>query len=192
MSIRSEIYQSDCLEGLKRIESASVDLVYLDPPFFTNRSHKLSKRGGGEEFSFDDLWAGHSDYAEFLHKRCREFQRVLKDTGSIFFIVIKLRIILAGLCLTIYLTRIIFNRKLSGHISAGRTLKRVFSPLIKQYYSIQNRRTSNSIRFILNIQNRPMSIKSCNLDREIVRENRHMPGTSREQLSLMPIKKACH
>ena len=85
MSIRSEIYQSDCLEGLKRIESASVDLVYLDPPFFTNRSHKLSPRGGGEEFSFDDLWAGHSDYAEFLHKRCREFQRVLKDTGSIFF-----------------------------------------------------------------------------------------------------------
>lgn len=85
MNLSGNIYQADCLEGIKSIESASVDLVYLDPPFFTNRSHKLSQRGGGEEFSFDDLWAGHSDYAEFLHKRCREFQRVLKDTGSIFF-----------------------------------------------------------------------------------------------------------
>lgn len=85
MSISSGIYQSDCLEGLKSVESASVDLVYLDPPFFTNRSHKLSQRGGGEEFSFDDLWAGHANYAEFLHKRCRELRRVLKDTGSIFF-----------------------------------------------------------------------------------------------------------
>ena len=84
MNLSGNIYQADCLEGIKSIESASVDLVYLDPPFFTNRSHKLSQRGGGEEFSFDDLWAGHSDYAEFLHKRCREFQRVLKDTGSIF------------------------------------------------------------------------------------------------------------
>ena len=85
MSISSDIYQSDCLDGLKSVEPSSVDLVYLDPPFFTNRSHKLSQRGGGEEFSFDDLWAGHADYAEFLHKRCRELRRVLKDTGSIFF-----------------------------------------------------------------------------------------------------------
>ena len=85
MSISSDIYQSDCLDGLKSVEPSSVDLVYLDPPFFTNRSHKLLQRGGGEEFSFDDLWAGHADYAEFLHKRCRELRRVLKDTGSIFF-----------------------------------------------------------------------------------------------------------
>lgn len=84
MNLSCNIYQADCLEGIKSIESASVDLVYLDPPFFTNRSHKLSQRGAGEEFSFDDLWAGHSDYAEFLHKRCCEFQRVLKGTGSIF------------------------------------------------------------------------------------------------------------
>ena len=83
--MNSDIHQSDCLEGLKSIESSSVDLVYLDPPFFTHRSHKLSQRGGGKAFSFDDLWAGHSDYAEFLYKRCREFQRALKDTGSLFF-----------------------------------------------------------------------------------------------------------
>ena len=79
------IHQSDCLEGLKGIEPSSIDLIYLDPPFFTNRSHRLSQRGAGKEFSFDDLWAGHSEYAEFLHVRCREFRRVLKDAGSIFF-----------------------------------------------------------------------------------------------------------
>lgn len=85
MSVKHNIQQIDCLEGLKGIASSSVDLIYLDPPFFTNRSHKLSQRDGGKEFAFDDLWSGHSEYAEFLHTRCQEFNRVLKDTGSLFF-----------------------------------------------------------------------------------------------------------
>lgn len=85
MNVRNEIYQVDCLEGLKEIAPLSVDLIYLDPPFFTNRTHTLSQRGSGKEFSFDDLWADHSKYAGFIHERCEEIHRVIKDTGSLFF-----------------------------------------------------------------------------------------------------------
>jgi len=34
-----KIIHGNCLEELKLIESAQVDLVYFDPPFFTSRSH---------------------------------------------------------------------------------------------------------------------------------------------------------
>ena len=30
------------------------DLVYLDPPFFTQRTHKMDSDSG--EVSFDDIW----------------------------------------------------------------------------------------------------------------------------------------
>jgi site-specific DNA-methyltransferase (adenine-specific) len=61
------------------------DLVYLDPPFFTQRQQKLSPRDRNREFSFDDRWQSISHYASFLFERVKEFHRVLKSTGSIFF-----------------------------------------------------------------------------------------------------------
>lgn len=74
----------DCLEKMNEIADSSVDLIYLDPPFFTERKHKLKNRQRTKEFSFDDIWKQESSYAEFLHQRILKMRELLKDTGSIF------------------------------------------------------------------------------------------------------------
>lgn len=74
----------DCLDLLKEFENDSIDLIYLDPPFFTNTVQKLKTRDGSKEFSYKDIWKSNEEYAEFLYYRFIELKRVLKDTGSIF------------------------------------------------------------------------------------------------------------
>jgi site-specific DNA-methyltransferase (adenine-specific) len=75
--------QGDCLAELGRLES-EVDLVYLDPPFFTNRRHTSITRDRTKTFGFDDVWGDLGEYAEFMEKRLRQIHRVLKNSGSIF------------------------------------------------------------------------------------------------------------
>lgn len=41
------------------------DLIYLDPPFFTQRTHKMEKESG--EVSFDDIWNNVDEYNEWLN-----------------------------------------------------------------------------------------------------------------------------
>lgn len=78
------VLQGDCLDILPSFESESIDLIYLDPPFFTNTIQKLKTRDGSKEFSYSDIWKSHEEYAEFLYKRLKELKRVLKSDGSIF------------------------------------------------------------------------------------------------------------
>jgi len=79
-----QVLLGDCLELLKDFEDNSIDLIYLDPPFFTNTVQKLKTRDGSQEFSYKDIWKSHEEYAQFLYYRLLELKRVLKDTGSIF------------------------------------------------------------------------------------------------------------
>lgn len=79
-----EIYHGDCLEIMKGLKDKSVDMIYLDPPFFTNKKHSLSSRDRKTHYSFDDLWDSHKSYAEFMLIRLIEARRILRDTGSIF------------------------------------------------------------------------------------------------------------
>ena len=78
------ILHGDCLEEMKKIEKNSIDLIYLDPPFFTEKSHKLSNRDRTKEFSFDDTWGTNRAYAIFLEERISVMREILKSTGSIF------------------------------------------------------------------------------------------------------------
>jgi len=80
-----KVLYGDCLDLLKKFENNSIDLIYLDPPFFTNKIQKLKTRDGSKEFSYKDIWKSNEEYAEFLYFRLIELKRVLKDTGSIFF-----------------------------------------------------------------------------------------------------------
>lgn len=74
----------DCLDLLKNFSDNSIDLIYLDPPFFTNSIQKLKTRDGSKEFSYKDIWKNNTEYSDFLYYRLLELKRVLKDTGSIF------------------------------------------------------------------------------------------------------------
>jgi site-specific DNA-methyltransferase (adenine-specific) len=80
-----EVRQGDCLDIVRTISSDSVRLIYLDPPFFTQKTHKLANRERTQEFSFDDLWVSHEDYARFLSPHLTELHRVLADDGVLFF-----------------------------------------------------------------------------------------------------------
>lgn len=83
--MRAELHVSDCLEVMNDMPSESVDLVYLDPPFFTQKVHTLGNRSRDLEFSFSDLWRSHSHYGEFIHARLKSVRRILRKTGSCFF-----------------------------------------------------------------------------------------------------------
>jgi site-specific DNA-methyltransferase (adenine-specific) len=74
----------DCLFELERLGVNRVDLVYLDPPFFTNRRHSSITRDRSTTFSFDDAWDDLSEYAGFMEARLRQVHRVLKNSGSVF------------------------------------------------------------------------------------------------------------
>ncbi len=81
----NQLILGDCLEVLKKTESESVDLIYLDPPFFSNRNYELIWGDAGEIRSFQDRWSGGIDhYIAWLKERVQEMHRVLKSTGSIF------------------------------------------------------------------------------------------------------------
>ena len=83
--MKTDVYQSDCLDILRSWQRTKVDIVYLDPPFFTQRKQSLSTRDRSKEFSFDDRWRSISNYSSFLCDRLEELHQVLNPTGSIFF-----------------------------------------------------------------------------------------------------------
>ena len=81
----NKLILGDNLEILKTMESETVDLIYLDPPFFSNRNYEVIWGDKGEVRSFQDRWAGGIDhYIAWLKERVIEMHRVLKPTGSIF------------------------------------------------------------------------------------------------------------
>ena len=82
---KNKLILGDNLEILKEIESESVDLIYLDPPFFSNQDYEVIWGDDGEIRSFKDRWAGGIEhYIGWLKERVEEMYRVLKPTGSLF------------------------------------------------------------------------------------------------------------
>ena len=81
----NKLILGDNLEILKQIDSESVDLIYLDPPFFSNRNYEVIWGDKGEIRSFEDRWSGGIDhYIAWLKERVEQMHRILKSTGSIF------------------------------------------------------------------------------------------------------------
>jgi DNA modification methylase len=75
----------DNLEIMKTLDAESVDLIYLDPPFFSNRNYEVIWGDEGEVRSFKDRWSGGIDhYIMWLKERVELMYRLLKKTGCIF------------------------------------------------------------------------------------------------------------
>ncbi len=82
--IKDTVVLSDCLIGLKKLKTQSVDLIYLDPPFYTQSRQILTTRDGQKTYQFEDSWRNILDYITYLEVRLIECHRVLKSTGSLF------------------------------------------------------------------------------------------------------------
>src|SRR6266480_3700915 len=78
------LYTGDCLSWLRTIDPGSIDLVYLDPPFLTQKVQKSKTRDNTQEYYFSDTWANIEEYKMFLRLRIEQCRKVLRDTGSIF------------------------------------------------------------------------------------------------------------
>jgi len=81
----NKLILGDNLEIMKAIPKESIDLIYIDPPFFSNRNYEVIWGDEGEIRSFQDRWSGGVDhYIAWLKERIIEMYRVLKNSGSIF------------------------------------------------------------------------------------------------------------
>jgi site-specific DNA-methyltransferase (adenine-specific) len=99
---RMRIHHADNLEVLRKLPDASVDLIYIDPPFNTGRAQarrsiKTVRDADGDRTGFKGeryrtvelaeraYGDAFEDFLEFLRPRLVEARRVLKQTGSIYF-----------------------------------------------------------------------------------------------------------
>jgi len=79
------IYCDDNLHRLAQFPADSIDLIYLDPPFFSNRHYEVIWGDEAEIRSFEDRWQGGIQvYVEWMRERMIELHRVLKPTGSLY------------------------------------------------------------------------------------------------------------
>jgi DNA modification methylase len=79
------IYCGDCLDQLRKLPDACVDLVYIDPPFNSNQNYEVFWGEAKEKRAFEDRHESTRAYIEFMRPRCVELARVLKRTGAFYF-----------------------------------------------------------------------------------------------------------
>src|SRR6266404_4572913 len=79
------IYCGDCLDQLRKLPAACVDLIYIDPPFNSNRNYEVFWGETKEKRSFEDRHESTKAYIDYMRPRCVELHRVLKKTGSFYY-----------------------------------------------------------------------------------------------------------
>ncbi|TWT42404.1 DNA adenine methyltransferase YhdJ [Phycisphaerae bacterium RAS1] len=79
------IYCGDCLDQLRKLPEGCVDLVYIDPPFNSNRNYEVFWGETKEKRAFEDRHASTQAYIDYMRPRCKELARVVKRTGSFYY-----------------------------------------------------------------------------------------------------------
>lgn len=81
----NKIYQLSCLDGLRAMPDACVDMVFTDPPYYQYRAQNVSGLKNHKdlvtEFEFD-AFRSEIDYLDFLEKVLAECYRVCKDGAA--------------------------------------------------------------------------------------------------------------
>ena len=77
-SLSDGLFHGDCLELIRRLPDACVDLIYVDPPFASGRT-QVGRRG-----KFEDRWGSREDFVRWLMERLAACRRLLRSTGSIY------------------------------------------------------------------------------------------------------------
>lgn len=70
----NRVFLGNNLEIMKDIPDESIDLIYIDPPFYSQDDYG----------DFNDKWDDMDDYLDFMRVRLKEIHRILKDTGSFY------------------------------------------------------------------------------------------------------------
>ncbi len=68
MSIRNKLYTGDCLHIVHGLDSESIDLIYLDPPFNSKRIFSAPVGSLAAGNSFEDMWTWDDVDKEYLEQ----------------------------------------------------------------------------------------------------------------------------
>ena len=79
------VYCGDNLDELCKLPDGCIDLIYIDPPFNSNRNYEVFWGETKEKRAFADRHASTAAYIDFMRPRCVELARVLKKTGSFYY-----------------------------------------------------------------------------------------------------------
>ena len=79
------VYCGDNLEQLAKLPDACVDLIYIDPPFNSNRNYEVFWGETKEKRAFEDRHESTKAYIDYMRPRCVQLARVLKKTGSFYY-----------------------------------------------------------------------------------------------------------
>jgi DNA modification methylase len=79
------IYCGDCKDVLAKFPDEIVHLIYVDPPFFSNKKYEVIWKDGYEIRAFEDRWKGGiNNYIMWMEERFRECHRVLRANGTLY------------------------------------------------------------------------------------------------------------
>src|SRR2546421_11459828 len=79
------IYCGDGREQRRKLPEKCVALIYIAPPFNSNRNYEVFWGETKEKRAFDDRHESTQAYIEFMRPRCVEMARVLKANGSFYY-----------------------------------------------------------------------------------------------------------
>lgn len=88
MTSMTNLKIGDCLAVLQTLPSASVHLIYLDPPFNTNKRQSHVRRtaeGAPHTTSYADTFGTPQAYIAYMRPRVQALQQALTPNGSLFF-----------------------------------------------------------------------------------------------------------
>lgn len=83
------ILQGDCVEMMRSLPAASVDMIFADPPYNLQLGGDLHRPDGSQVDAVDDEWDKFDSlatYDRFTHAWLAEAKRILKPGGSIWVI----------------------------------------------------------------------------------------------------------
>lgn len=84
-NVSNRIIWGDNLAVMRSLPDECLDLIYVDPPFFSGRNYNCIFGDDDEIRSFKDIWdGGLPTYLAWLNARLWEMKRLLKKTGSIY------------------------------------------------------------------------------------------------------------
>ena len=77
----NKIYNLDCIDGLKKLDDESIDLIITSPPYNLGNNHHT---GNKKIFAYDDN-LNEKDYQSSQINMLEQCYRVLKNSGSMMY-----------------------------------------------------------------------------------------------------------
>ena len=77
------VYCGDCLDQLPKLPDGCVDLMYIDPPFNSNRNYEVFWGEKKEKRAFEDRHASTAAYIDYTSDALVEIDRFFRQSGKV-------------------------------------------------------------------------------------------------------------